>query len=593
MSGYPQTLKYFMWPWQVYFRISCQTSAEGIFNQLDRNLKPQVFLLGFHTKKDNKDDAPVCIDPEQITYSLDEFKSINDLAHQLYQNNEDRKLFYTGEGMQGQMDRRLHARSHREAIEKTLNESPNNPGNICFASSPVIMGEYSVYVILELDRSVFEAHLKLKKAKWDRYTIFRSIVEASVSVYLREMTRNLYMPDPGKNLSADSKSTEELLNSAAMHFMYTISINGKDGHGLHGLFPACNQISIHRYEKTENIGYLIIAEENHADIEMTLTLEAPFSINDYRKARKLFQLTNETIGVVCNSYQVLGFGKIKNSYNPESESIFEIRFRGIHCWDIEHNKETLLQMRYGNPQTFRESIDKAKVHEDAKRIFPQITESQFDNLVSLFLAATKQKKGAMLIVSGAAKEESIRLEKQSISIRPISLTSEMVLTLSSIDGGILMDIDGTAYAYGVILDGIVGKKGNPARGSRYNSAITYQEYHGVKNSTMIIVVSEDGMVDIIPTLMPQVKHSEILSVINALEELNSVEKFNRSAFNDTMRWLTNREFYLTLEECNRINLLKKNIENIDMGTSLRIVYEDFHPNLEMNESYYSDNVNSN
>jgi hypothetical protein len=47
MSGYPQSLKYFMWPWQVYFRISCQTTSESLFNQLDRGLNPKVFLLGF------------------------------------------------------------------------------------------------------------------------------------------------------------------------------------------------------------------------------------------------------------------------------------------------------------------------------------------------------------------------------------------------------------------------------------------------------------------------------------------------------------------------------------------------------------------
>jgi hypothetical protein len=497
-------------------------------------------------------------------------------------------MFYTGEGMQEEMDRRLKVRSHKDAIEKTLNESVHNKGRICFATVPVIVGNYSVYVILELDRKIYQSHLLLQKTKWDRFTIFRSLVEASVNVYLEEIRKGLFMPDPGKNLSGDSRTTEELLKAASRNFMYTVSVNGQNGKGLNGLYPACNQISISRYEKSENTGYLIIAKKDHPDIEMTLKLDAPFSIHDYRKTRKLLQLANDEIGVVCNSHEILGLGKLKNSYQTLSESVFEIRFKGVHCWDIEHSKKNLLQMRYGNPQIYSESIDKNKVFSDAKRIFPTITATQFDNLYTLFLAATKQDKGAMIIVSSTAKEESVRLEKQSMCIQPVSLTQELILTLTAIDGGVLLDIDGIAHAHGVILDGIVGNNGNSARGSRYNSAVTYQEYNRLTNPTMIIVVSEDGTVDIIPSLKPQIKHSEIIEVIGILDELNSEEKYDRGTFNKAIEWLQNREFYLTKEECEKINRLKAEIDKRDKDTSMRIVYEDFCPNLEMNESYYLD-----
>jgi DisA bacterial checkpoint controller nucleotide-binding len=588
MSSYPHALKYFMWPWQVYFRISCQTTAESLFNELDRGLNPNVFLIGFLLEKVKSNSPPICIDPEDIGYPLEGFQSIKELANQFYLENEDKDLFHTGEGVQEEVDSGLKVKSHKEALQKLLNESIYNTEKICFVAMPVIVKNYSVYVVLELNRRVYESHLHLKKQKWDRFTIFRSLVESTVDAYVSDMRRNLFMPDPGKNLGDDFRSTESLLKEAALKFTHTASVNGANVRGIHGLFKSCNEISISKYEKMENTGYLLIAEKDHSDIETTLKLEMPFPLHDYRKTRKLLQLTNNDNAVICNSFEVFGLGKIKKNYDPSTESIFSIRFKGVHCWDLQHDKNILFQMRYGLPLLYREALSKGKIFSDAQRIFPEITLPQLENLYVLFMAATNQKKGAMLVVSNAAKDEAVRLKKQCICIQPVLLTSELILNLTSIDGGLLLDISGYAYAQGVILDGIVGEKGDAARGSRYNSAITYHEYHGKSNSIMIVVVSEDGMIDVIPTLLPQIKHSDILEMIGLLEELNSKDKFDRGVFDNAMQWLQNRKFYLLLEECDKINSLRTEIEKKDKGTNLRIVYDDFHPNKEMNKSYYID-----
>ena len=47
MPGYPQTLKYHMWFWQVIFGISSQTIDESLFYQLDKALKSTVFLMSY------------------------------------------------------------------------------------------------------------------------------------------------------------------------------------------------------------------------------------------------------------------------------------------------------------------------------------------------------------------------------------------------------------------------------------------------------------------------------------------------------------------------------------------------------------------
>ena len=165
--------------------------------------------------------------------------------------------------------------------------------------------------------------------------------------------------------------------------------------------------------------------------------------------------------------------------------------------------------------------------------------------------------------------------------------------MASIDGGVLVDENGVCFANGVILDGIVGYRGNSARGSRYNSAITYQEFFEFKKPTMVIVISEDGMVDVIPTLLQRISHAEILAVIAVLEEIKRSGHSNSGTFDDAMQWLQNRQFYLTLDECERINKLNDTISEANDGQHMRIIYPHFAPNPDMNDSYYLDEDNTN
>lgn len=68
-------------------------------------------------------------------------------------------------------------------------------------------------------------------------------------------------------------------------------------------------------------------------------------------------------------------------------------------------------------------------------------------------AATRQKHGALLVISGDAKGEAERLNNQSTRIRATKLDESLVGSVTSIDGAVLLDIAGTCYTIGVILDG--------------------------------------------------------------------------------------------------------------------------------------------
>ena len=73
------TIEYFMWGYQIHFRVSAQTSAESVLSRLDPNLKPNVFLIGI-LSEDLKDRHPVCLEPEDCDYELSIFTDIRKQA---------------------------------------------------------------------------------------------------------------------------------------------------------------------------------------------------------------------------------------------------------------------------------------------------------------------------------------------------------------------------------------------------------------------------------------------------------------------------------------------------------------------------------
>lgn len=586
-SGYPNFLKYFMWKWQVHFGISFQTSAESLFDRLDRSLEPNVFIIGFSKNVSNAEI--ICYEPEKIDFLTTHFTNLSGFAKEILDTHDDRYMMYSGPGMQEQMDEKLNDECYRLAIESILNKVERYNGKLHFVAQKVHVFGFDIFLILQLNKDVYDSHNYLtKKTNDDRARINRSLIEVVISLFLNEYRKILYLPNPGYGRISEARTSEEILREAAKQFMYTISSKGKNYFGIHRLFEACNNISISKYEGIECFGQIIVAEKSNPDIKMSFELKEPFSIHNYRKTRKLLEHSSSKIGVVTDSNLIFGLGYISDSYKPSSESIFSVHFKGLHSWDLNHGNIILMQLRYGNPKFSHESLDRKTFFSLAKRIFGSIIDGKIEKLYHLSKAITTQKKGAMLVISMDAEKESSRLSSRSIGINPLDMNNELILNLTNIDGAVLIDLSGYAYANGVILDGIVNSNGDSSRGSRYNSAITYYENQKHLIPTMIVVVSEDGMVDIIPQLLPQIKRSEITVMIKLLEQLNSEEKFDRVAFYNTMDWLEKRRFYLTSDDCIKINLLKRELHEWDKkgNYTMWVTHDDLVANPEMDDSFY-------
>lgn len=585
-SGYPNSLIYFMWGWQVHYMISCKVKAESLFNKIDHQLLPTAFLIGIRV--DETLTTPViCYEPEKMEFLEIDLDDIEQTVVQVEKNDPRRFMHYSGEGIQDEMDERRRRKYISESIKILLDNSASFKDKIHFVAGGVKRSGYEVFVILQLKKSIYLDYVFLKYRNPEEYlSKHLSFIDAAIDVHLNNCVYDLHLPEAGRDRGPD-RDSDELLREAAKLFLFTVGIAGRAG-GFHTLFPVCNALSIAKYENKENTGHIIVCWDKHQAIETTLAVEAEFSIWEIRKLRKLLEVTTNDIGIITNGDKVFGLGKILPEYDQNKEDVFDIYFRGFNCYEVMHRDQTLLMMRNGYPEQLGHMINSSKFSDDARRIFEGITEKQIEQLYLLSVTVAQNTSGCMIVFASDAAMEAKRLSKQCIAIKPQKLDTETVIALTSIDGALIIDLDCNIHAKGVILDGVVGLEGDASRGSRYNSALTYCEYRGWNKPTMIVVVSEDGMVDVIPDLMPAIRHSEILQFIKTLENLNSEETFNDQAYYNTMDLLKARSFYLTAEECNYLNTLRKSLDEFDRtyGKTIWKKFSDFEPNPKMNSRFY-------
>ncbi len=577
----------FMWGYQQHFQISVQVSAEGLFNAIDPRLKPTVFLFGILA--DKRDDRhPICIEPEDCGYSVKAFAEVNKLAEELEKVDQEKNIFHSHPIAQENHDKRISTNAQIEAIKKILKKEDLYGDTEKFISFPTYVDGFLVFVVLEIQKEALNSYYSLTKEKIDeRYKISRSFIESAIDTFLKECSVGL--KDPNKGIGAVERQADELLRESGKQFMYSISQAGKNFHGLHGLYDACNSIASLKYEGAEGLGKIIIAKKDHPNVRLTLQLQEPIRVRDFRKVRKFLELSNDNALIISDSELIYGLGEQTGKYNPKDESLFVINFISHFKWEVLHDNNSMMVVEYKQPNLPKERMDRVKFYSDLKRIFKDIDKSQLDDLWDITSEATKQKHGTMLVITDNAKAEAMRLGKQSFSLKPLKLTVGIVQQITSIDGSVLLDKDSVCHAIGVILDGLATDKGDSSRGARFNSAVRYYEHFGKNYPTVIVIISEDGMINLIPNLRPQIKHSTIVDAIERLKKFSESDKQERKHFNQLMTFFENVSFYLTEEECKTVNQLRKTIEENDKNIEgFRIVREDIQPNKEMNESYYLD-----
>ena len=540
--------------------------AQSLFDRIDKNLQPNVFLLRILIDQ-SEDRRKIGLEPENCGYDVNLFSDNWKMAEGLDPSIPDEEWV--------------------DLIKKILER-----GDLCgdtekYVSSPTSVKGFLVFTVLELQKSTIDGYYSLNKRSHVHIRINRSFIESTIDVYFNECSNALNNPNKGY---LEMASADEILRKSGAQFMLHIAVHtGCEPKGVHSIYNSCNIISSMNYEGNECTGKLAVAPKKHIQSYLTIQLKKPIKLCDYRKARKLLELSSKKDSIIISDSELIyGLGEIVGKYNPIDESLFIIRFKSHFKWEVLHANNSMMVVEYSLPNVPKDRINREKFYLDLPRIFKDVRNRQIDDLWDVVINAIAQKHGTMVVISDNAENESKRLGKQCFAIKPIKLQSNLIQQITSIDGAILLDRDSTCFAIGVILDGLATEKGDSSRGSRYNSAIRYCEQFGKTTPLLIVTISEDGMINLIPNLRPQINHSDITDRIAELSELNKTGKAEKN-LNQLMDWFRTNQFYLTESECVEINAIRKEIEQKEKErdpTSTRIVRKDLKPNKEMNDSFY-------
>lgn len=570
-----------IWEHQQHCQISLVLAAEELFNSLDERLAPKIFLLAASLRP-NINRPFVGLECPEGEYVAKDFRTLKAICiqHSLRTgkqecNNED-------------CDQQLLNTAYTAEIQRTLRAHINGSINENFVSVPVFIDGYLVYVVIELNKKILNTYYYLTRdSSFSGQQISRSFIESVIQVFLDASVNALKAKSPS-DFNVLAKTRDELLSKAGQDFMTTISMAGQHPNSLHGLYDACNTISSLKYEGAEGFGKMVIAPKNHPNVKITMELEKPIHINDFRKVRKFLELADHKQLILSDSVLIYGLCQLSGKYNYHEESMFIVNFTKHFHWEVSHHNHVLVSIAFRMPGLYNEKINREKFFSSLKRLFTGIDKVRLNTLWDITMEATKQPHGTILAISSKAAEEASRLSSQCFKIRPIRINKDIIHQITSIDGAVLIDTDCTCHAIGVILDGIATANGDSSRGARYNSAVRYYEYMEHKAQTVLVVISEDGLIDLIPNLKPQIRHSAIHKHIHALLKLSETDKFLRKSFNRLMNFFQENDFYLSPKECATVNKLRRVIElkHRNSNDGIRMIWDNLVPHTEMNEAYY-------
>ena len=481
-----------MWEHQSLFRVSAQLFAEGVFNLLDRSLRPEVFLLGFAAGRESDAPEAVVLEPMSHRYSPNDFQQVKALATALEANAGPKGSVY-------HLHPNDHDRSEKQhwyelmcqATETTLHKlvAQRGENRRSFCSAPVSLQGYLVTVVLQLSADCYNAYYALPKPGSGRPA---NLPHAAVLEFMHESSRALREADTADNdQPVLDRDYNELLRSAGRRLMLRVAPAG-----THGLYDACNGVAALRHEGDEAIGTMLVSRRLHPAVVPVLTLETPVPMRDHRSIRKLLELSEGHTALISDASHVFGLGQLVPQSDSQFEPLVTVHFTNHYSWEVSQAGNVLMRVVSNTPRLPQGQVAADNFARVVRIVFPHLNADSSDYLWDLAQKATKQPTGTILVITTGAAQEAQRLARQCFRVVPRIMTPTVLHLVTNIDGAVLIEPNGICHAIGAILDGLATAKGDSSRGSRYNSALRY--VNSSKYPMLAVVVSEDGWIDLLP-----------------------------------------------------------------------------------------------
>ncbi|MCT2225310.1 hypothetical protein [Microbacterium paraoxydans] len=587
-------IREFMWAFQPHFRANAESFINDVLKRIGLPTAPEVILIGF--REAGEGPNPICVEPENGKYPSGLFADVLEAAEDLFAVRPDKDTITTDARLHESRTTASREKARRAAIASSLERATLGLDRYFFVGVPSRVADYRVYPVVGVLKSRWDTAPALPAdpqpphARPGDTGYPRSLQHAVMREGLREMTMALSMSAEPQDLRNWSHElAPETVRTAANSFARGIvacygSIYGGD------LFNSMNAVSAQPYEGRTGIGTLLIGRDprHSSDFEVDIDFRSDIKLPRTRALRKALELTDTRLALLTDGDVASGLGRIRGT--GARTDVFEVTVTGRGQWGLGTPGLPLLAVENGAATLPRDRISRASFIDTVDRVFNGAGDG--NALWMLTEAAVEQQHGTMLVVRTDAELEAERLAPQALAITPRQLDPMSLASLTAIDGAILVGPDAQCHAVGVILDGqAIAGVGDPSRGARYNSALRYHQ-GATPGTTLIVIVSEDGMINLLPNLRRRVSRNAVEKAVRALvaaatDPVDFEQAWKRS---EHVRSLA---FYLSAEQANDANAAFEAIEqarerSVGPGETgiTRVGYTKLTPNLEMNESYF-------
>ena len=578
-------IEQFMWGFQPHFRMSVQLSIQRILSKI--GLQPysqaKVLLIGLATKADLVHQ--ICIEPEKGPLVVSDFCSFERRTEEIYRADPSSQVSYS--------DPRIHAlrrcggflQSRAHAIGEAIEATGKFDGLTFFVSGSAPVAGYDVHTCVGIPSEAIASAPRFNNLIKDDYHgrhIEESFVEAVIHTCLVEADKALYLPDPGAGAGLEVLGdVTGIVRRSAQRFVsgivFSLTPLSND------LFELTNQFSSLTYERSGARGCIAITHPDNLTSSLKVAFQTPISLSETRTIRKMLELSDESTYLLADHVSVYGLGKCNSA--PD---VAEISIEGHARWSISIDGRTLMRVNDEHAALPKSLIDKDRFKDIAERT---VRAKETDRIWEIVQSALETGHGTTIVISEDPTSEVQRLARESLPIEPRYLEPEEVVRLGRVDGAIILGPDGRCYSFGVILDGRATSSGNRARGARFNSSVRYQETSRI--GTMVVIISDDGSVDVVPILMPRVWREDIEEAVHAFREYSGKQDSNGEDWARLNRRVEELSFYLNEEQCDAVNESYEQEMNSSLESGgISFKRKRLRPNPDMNDSYFWDSGNA-
>lgn len=571
-----------MFEHQAELRWSMEHLADEALDRAGIELDPRGFLVGI---PEDDGSLPVLIEPRRRAFAVDQVGGVLDDIDERFQR---RMRELAAEDVPAELEEQEHYRSavlegcRRDAVVDALQQAARFTDRTVRVGMSVVVGDYRIFPVLAVLTEAWDDLDQLQVAEVDGLAVGTTFPAAIVHDVLRAASRELDRSHPSGLVGVD---TGAILRSAADAFVDGV-LARTGATAAHGMRDALDAVSGQTYEGRASLGTVVLAQRGHpaVDVDVAFTQDVPVTVA--RSFRKVLEMSGTGLSLLSDGRDVYGLGVVAEGYDRGTEEVFRVRVVGNGSWELWHDGGALLRVDHGQPSLPLDRIDDEAFVETFSRVFPDAGDDARDAVWSLAQACTGQRKGTMLVVHPDARAEGERLLPQAQLVEPTRLGRRALRAMTKIDGAVLVSPDGTCHAVGVILDGAATGTGDGSRGARYNSAVRYLAGEG--KGSMVIIVSEDGRIDLLPIHKRKVSRGRVGRAVDRLVSAAQDEE-DYESFARLDRVVGGLEFYLTADQCELVNDARESIEHrrwIEERVRRQVIPIQPHPGLD--DSYFID-----